>query len=90
MVKVALQVGHPCYESSRRFEVTLAQLPRVGEYIRADEGMLHRTEAHAWADAWNVLAVVHERSADSVEATLHVAPAATRDLFDLFNEKPRP
>jgi hypothetical protein len=90
MVKVALQVGHPCYESSRRFEVTLPQLPRAGEYIRADEAMLHRTGMDAWADLWNVLAVVHERSADSVEATLHVEPAATRDLFDRFKEKPRP
>jgi hypothetical protein len=39
---------------------------------------------------WNVLAVVHERSADSVEATLHVVPAATRDLFDHLKEKPGP
>jgi hypothetical protein len=84
MVRVALQVGHPCYESSRRFEVELPQLPRAGEYIRAEETMLSRAGAQAWADLWNVLAVVHERSAEPVEATLHVAPADARDLLARF------
>lgn len=90
MVKVALQVGHPCYESSRRFEVDLPHLPRRGEYIRADEAMLRGAGAHAWADLWSVLAVVHERPGEGVEATLQVAPAAMRDLFELLEEKPRP
>jgi len=90
MVKVALQVGHPCYESSRRFEVALPQLPRTGEYIRADEGMLRRAGAQAWADLWNVLAVVHERPGESVEATLQVVPAAMRDLFGLLDQRSRP
>jgi hypothetical protein len=90
MVKVALQVGHPCYESSRRFEVALPQLPRRGEYVRADETMLRGAGADAWADLWSVLAVVHERPGESVEATLQVVPAATRDLFALLEQKARP
>ena len=90
MVRVALQVGHPAYESSRRFEVALPQLPRAGEYIRADEAMLRRAGAHAWANSWSVLAVVHEQPAEGVEATLHVVPADVRDLYDLFEDRPRP
>jgi hypothetical protein len=89
MVKVALQVGHPCYESSRRFEVALPHLPRRGEYIRADEAMLRGAGAQAWADLWSVLAVVHERPGESVEATLQVVPAAARDLSELVEEKRR-
>jgi len=89
MVKVALQVGHPSYESSRRFEVELPRLPRSGEYVRAEVGMLRRAGAHSWADLWNVLAVVHERPGEGVEATLHVVPAAVRDLFELLERKPR-
>jgi len=89
MVKVALQVGHPSYESSCRFETELPQLPRSGEYVSAEEGMLRRAGAHAWADLWSVLAVVHERPGDGIEATLHVVPASTRDLFELLERKPR-
>jgi hypothetical protein len=89
MVKVALQVGHPSYESSRRFEAELAHLPRSGEYLRAEEGMLRGAGAHAWADLWSVLAVVHEPPGDGIQATLHVAPAATRDLFELLERGPR-
>ncbi len=88
MVKVALQVGHPSYESSHRFEAELPHLPRNGEYVRAELGMLRRVGAHAWADLWSVLAVVHERPGDAVEATLHVVPAAMRDLFELLERKP--
>jgi hypothetical protein len=89
MVRVALQVGHPAYESSRRFEVALPQLPRAGEYIRADEAMLRDAGVDAWASLWNVVAVVHE-PAESVEATLHVVPADMRALFGLFDGKARP
>jgi hypothetical protein len=90
MVRVALQVGHPAYESSRRFEVALPQLPRAGEYIRADEPMLRGAGVDAWADLWNVLAVVHERPTEGVEATLHVVPADMSALYHLFGDKPGP
>ena len=46
--------------------------------------MLRRAGAQAWADLWNVLAIVHERPGDDVEVTLQVVPAAMRDLFELL------
>ncbi len=89
MVRVALQAGlPPCDESSLRFELTLPQLPRAGDYIRADESMLLRAGAHSEAELWSVLAVVHEPPTASVEVTLHVVAADMRDIFELFEEKP--
>jgi hypothetical protein len=52
--------------------------------------MLRDAGVQAWASLWNVLAVVHERPAKGVEATLHVVPADVRDLFDLFEDKAGP
>jgi hypothetical protein len=87
MVRVALHVGHPG-NSSTRFEMTLPALPRVGDFIRADEAMLLKAGAHSEAELWSVLAVVHEPPTETIEATLHVVPADMRDIFDIFEDKP--
>jgi hypothetical protein len=80
MVRVTLHVNHPGHAPAVKVDVTLPALPRTGEYIRADPALLLHAGAHAEAELWHVLAIIHEQGAHETQATLHVSPADMRDI----------